>query len=85
MQIKDASRTPMFLGLDAKAFAFIFPTIFYIRTWTVVFDLMVVGLFLFMRVKKIDVGFAYRRLRARLRGRVISSRPWWFTKKWRNR
>lgn len=80
---KDASRTPALLGLDAKAFVLIFPSIFYVTVWTVVWDVLVIAFFVYLRSKRLEAGVAYRQVRGAARGRVITSRPWWFSKKWR--
>lgn len=85
MLLRNATRTPMFMGIDAKAFMFIFPTLFFINTWTILFDIFIVILFFSLKIKKLEVSFAYRRIRSATRGLKVSSRPWWFLKKWRNR
>lgn len=85
MLLRDATRTPRFLGLDAKAFAFIFPTLFMINAWTMTFDFFILVIFIILRIKGVEVGFAYKRLRSKIRGVRVESRPWWFLKKWRNR
>lgn len=85
MLLRDASRTPKVLGIDAKAFALTFPTLFLINWWTLTFDVLIFVLFIYLRIKKIEISFAYRRFRAWARGSIVESRPWWFLKKWRNR
>lgn len=85
MQLKDASRTPAVLGIDAKVFAIMFPTIFFINLYTVLFDISIFTLFVVLKVKGLGISYAYRKLRNKIRGGNISSRPWWFAKKWRNK
>lgn len=85
MLLRDASRTPTFIGLDAKWFALVAPTLFFLNTWTIIYDLLVIVLFVVLKAKGLEIGFAYRRLRAKLRGSRVESRPWWLLKRWRNR
>lgn len=83
MQLRDASRTPTVFGIDAKAFAIIFPSLFFIKLTVIFLDLVVLGFFFYLKVKGLEVGFFYRKLRSRLRSGTVVSRPWWLTKKWR--
>lgn len=85
MLIRDATRTPQFLGLDARAFAFSSPAFLFINLWTMLFVVLFVGFFVVLKIKGIEFAFAYRRSRALLRGAKVESRPWWFLKKWRVR
>lgn len=85
MQLRDASRTPTFLALDAKWIAFVAPSVFFLNAWTIAYDVMVILLFVVLRIKGMEISYAYRRLRSALRGGTVESRPWWFLKKWRNR
>lgn len=85
MLLRDASRTPAFLGLDAKWFAIVFPTAFALNSLTFIFDVLVIILFITLKAKGLNISFAYRRLRSAIRGNRVDSRPWWFLKKWRNR
>lgn len=85
MQLKDASRTPTLLGLDARAFALLFPSLFHISLTTILFDVFVIVFFIALRVKRLEMGFAYRLFLGRFRGGFVSARPWWFAKKWRNK
>ena len=83
---RDASKTPMFLGIDARAVLFIIPSLFHFRLMTTgILDLLVIVFFIVLRVKKLNVNYAYRKFRTKLRGATVSARPWWFLKKWRNR
>ena len=83
MQLRDASKTPTVFGIDAKAFAIIFPSILFIKVTVILFDLLVLAFFFYLKVKKLEIGFFYRKFRSRLRGGVVATRPWWLTKKWR--
>lgn len=85
MLLRDASRTPTFIMLDAKWFAMVFPSLFFLNLWTLAYDLVVIVLFVALKVKGLEISFAYRRLRSAMRGKRVESRPWWFLKKWRNR
>lgn len=85
MQLRDATRSPKLMGIDAKAFALFFPTLFHISAMTLTFDVFVFFLFTFLRIKKLEIGFAYRLVIGYLRGGSVSSRPWWFSKKWRQK
>jgi hypothetical protein len=85
MLLRDASRTPTVLGLDAKFVALIFPVVFHIRLWTILYAVLVVVFFVVLKVKKMEIRYAYRKVIKTLRGRTVYSRPWWFLKKWRNR
>lgn len=85
MLLRDASRTPTFIGLDAKWFALVFPSVFFLNIWSAIYDLLVISLFITLKVKGLEIEFAYRRLRSAVRGCRVDSRPWWFLKKWRNR
>jgi len=85
MLLRDASRTPTLVGLDARFFVIVFPTLFVINTWTMIFDVLVLVLFVTLRLKGLEISFAYRKARSSIRGSMVNSRPWWFLKKWRNR
>lgn len=85
MLLRDASRTPLLMGLDAKWVLMVIPTLFFINIWTILYDLVVIIFFIVLKSKGIEIGFAYRRLRSKIRGPKVDSRPWWFLKKWRNR
>lgn len=85
MLLRDASRTPRFLSLDAKWFGLVFPSLFFLNLWTLTYDLLVIVLFIVLRIKGLEISFAYRWLRSAMRGKRVDSRPWWFLKKWRNR
>jgi hypothetical protein len=85
MLIRDGSRVPTFLGMDAKAFAFIFPTVFVINGWTISYDIFILVLFIYIKMKKMTIGMAYRKAKSRIRSGRVESRPWWFLRKWRNR
>ena len=83
MLIRDASRTPTLLGLDAKAFAFSAPAFLFINSWTMLYATFVVLLFVVLKMKKLPIAYAYRRGISLLRAGTVSSRPWWVLKKWR--
>jgi hypothetical protein len=85
MLLRDASRTPTLVGLDARFFVIIFPTLFVINIWTMIFDVLVLALFITLKIKGLEISFAYRKVRSSIRGLRVNSRPWWFLKKWRNR
>jgi len=85
MPLKDASKTPTLLGLDAKAFAFTFPAFLHINAWTMSYVFLTFALFIALKIKRLSIGYAYRRLVSLLRSKAVSSRPWWVLKKWRVR
>jgi len=85
MPLKDASKTPTLLGLDAKAFAFTFPAFLFINTWTMSYVIFTFALFIILKIKRLPIGYAYRRLISSARSKTVSSRPWWVLKKWRIR
>ena len=83
MLLRDASKTPTLLGLDAKAFAFSAPAFLFINAWTMTYVILIFTVFIVLKIKKLPIGYAYRRGISVLRSGSVSSRPWWVLKKWR--
>ena len=85
MQLKDGSRMPTLLGIDAKAFALLLPSLFHISLMMILFDILVIVFFTVLKVKRLEIGFAYRLFLGRFRGGIVNVRPWWVVKKWRSK
>lgn len=73
------------VGIDARPFVLILLLPLYLRVWTILLVIVVIGIFGILATKKLTLPVIYRRLRGWLSGSARAARPWWYWVRWKSR